>query len=269
MYKLILADLDFTLLDDNRNVSRETLEAVKKIQKAGVEFGICSGRSFMSLKRFTEMFNINKIGNLCICYNGSVIYEPYDNNIISQIKIKMDYAIEILSFLRNYDVDIIIYDTDKVMAEKLTPRVEEYMRISVLEPIIFNKFEDYIKGDITKILIKGNNEDLKKIEEEFLKNELSKKVLSFFSSKDLFEFNPLGVDKGNGVIKLSEYTGIPLSDIITIGDNYNDISMIEKAGLGVAVANANDDVKKIADYVTKATNNQCVMEEIYEMFIKK
>lgn len=268
MYKLVLADLDFTLLDDNRNVSRETIETIKKIKQSGVNFGICSGRSFMSLKRFCDMFEINKPGNICICYNGSTLYEPYNNNIISQSKIKYEYAIEIINFLRNYDVDIIAYDTDKVITEKHTPRIDEYMKMSVLEPMIFQRFEDYIKGDVTKILIKSTAENLKKVETDFKKSELNEKVLTFYSSKDLFEFNPLNVNKGSGVKALSIYTGIPLSEIIAVGDNHNDISMLEAAGLGIAVANANEYVKKAADYVCTASNNDCVMEEIYEKFIK-
>ena len=81
------------------------------------------------------------------------------------------------------------------------------------------------------------------------------------------EFNKIGVDKGEGLKHLAQIIGVDLSECIAVGDNNNDLPMLEVAGLSVAAGNAVDDVKKVCDVVTKADNNEGVIAEIIERFI--
>ena len=88
-----------------------------------------------------------------------------------------------------------------------------------------------------------------------------------YSSNRYMEFNKIGVDKGQGLKHLAQIIGVDLSECIAVGDNYNDLPMLEVAGLSVAAGNAVDDVKKVCDVVTKADNNEGVIAEIIERFI--
>ena len=89
----------------------------------------------------------------------------------------------------------------------------------------------------------------------------------YLSCKEYMEIMPKGVSKGNAVKAFCEEQGIPLVNALSAGDEYNDISMIQAAGIGCAVANARPDVKAIADYVTENDNNHGAIHEIIEKFM--
>lgn len=267
-YEFLLLDLDFTLLNNNREISEKNRLAIKEAGKKGVKTVICTGRSYMSAQKFIDRLELNKKGNYAIAYNGGIIYEPYNNNILTEHKLKKEHCIEIIKELKKFDIGIIVYSTDTLVIEKRTKEIDDYCRISALEPMITLKFEDFIGNNISKILIKANNREvLEKIELHFKALDISKKITMFFSSSDLFEFNPLNIDKGSAVLDLSRLTGIPTSKFIACGDNHNDISMIKNAGLGIAVKNGINEIKAAADYVTQRTNDEDAIAEVIEKFI--
>lgn len=268
-YKYILTDLDFTLLDDSRLIPKANIEAAAKLERLGIKLVLASGRSFMSLAKFINRLNLNKKGNYAIGYNGGIIYEADTNNILIEHKLSSNLANRIIKECKKFDVDIIIYDTDKLIAESRSEKVNEYCRISGIEPIITN-LSEYLslsEKEISKILLKSNNNELKKAEQYFMASDISKYAAIFFSSSDLFEFNPYGIDKGSALEEFAELMNVSSEEIIAVGDNYNDIPMIERAGLGIAVSNAVPEAKAAADYVTISDNNAGVFKEIIEKFI--
>ncbi|MBR1737630.1 MAG: HAD family phosphatase [Firmicutes bacterium] len=266
-YKLIFTDMDGTLLNKEKFVSKEDMEAIKKAEKMGVQTVICSGRSHMSLQYFVNMLGFDKDEHYAIGYNGGIVYKTKNREIIIQHKMKLEYAKKILNECRKFDIDIILYNDAQIIVEKMTEEVKQYCEMSRLEPVMVGKYEDIMKCDISKILLKGSNEKLKKIYDYFLNTEYVKDVDMFFSSERLLEFNPKNVNKGSAIKELCEYLGISTDEVIGIGDSYNDIEMIEISGVGVAVQNANDDVKKKADYITKRTNNESPFSEVADKFI--
>ena len=96
---------------------------------------------------------------------------------------------------------------------------------------------------------------------------LTEKVGVFFSGEDILEFNPYNIDKGTGVKDLLEKINIDPSEAIAIGDNFNDIPMIENVGMGVAVKNGVDEIKSVANYVTENDNNHNAVAEVIQKFI--
>lgn len=267
-YKLLLLDLDFTLLDNNRQISENNRKAILRAGENGVKTVICTGRSYMSAEKFIKRLELDKKGNYAIAYNGGIIYEPYNNNVITEHKLKKEDVVEIISELKCFDIGIIVYTTDALFIEKRTKEIDDYCRISALEPIIIKNFEELPKSNISKILVKAfDKKILDKIDKHFKSLELSKRITSFYSSRDLYEFNPLNIDKGSALIELSKITGIPSDEIIACGDNSNDINMVKNAGLGVAVKNGIDEIKAAADYITERTNDEDAIAEVIEKFI--
>lgn len=267
-YKFLLLDLDFTLLNNNREISDKNKEAILKASQAGVKTVICTGRSYMSAEKFIKQLELYKKGNYAIAYNGGIIYEPFNNNIILEHKLNKTDALEIISELRGFDVGIIVYSTNTLVIEQMCPEIEQYCKISALEPMITQQFESFIQDNISKILIKSHDRKvLSEIENHFKNTDLINRVTMFYSSSDLFEFNPLNIDKGSAVIELSKYVGEDLSTFIACGDNYNDINMIKNAGLGVAVKNGVNEIKAAADYITENTNDENAIAEVIEKFI--
>lgn len=127
---------------------------------------------------------------------------------------------------------------------------------------------DFLKDQpISKILYQNTDVPYLMSLEPQMKHIWEGECAVSYSSNRYMEFNKLGVDKGAGLKHLAEILGIGIEETIAVGDNYNDMSMLQVAGLSVAAANAVDDVKKACDIVTKADNNQGVVAEVIERFI--
>lgn len=265
MYKIIFSDLDGTLLDDNGKISDDNLKYIKKASDKGIRFVICSGRSYVSLEKFINVVGNNKKDDYGICYNGGIIYKTHSNEIITEHRLERDTAVKIAKMCRKYndDVGVIGYVRDKLIVEKVNQIVDEYCEYAKIDPVVVNDFSD-IDEDFSKVVVNGFNTALKKLEKE---SDSIPNINKFFSSPILYEFGRLGVDKGSALKELCRLLNIDIKEAIAVGDNYNDISMIEQAGLGIAVSNSENEVKEIADYITISSNNDSPFKEIVEKFI--
>jgi len=263
-YKVILTDLDETLLDNHKTITNKNKQAIKKIINNNVKFIINSGRSYMSINPFLKELELDKKGNIGVCYNGSIIYETDTNRHIIDHRVKKNDAIKVIDIISIFDADILVYIDNRLIVEKINNQIDNYCKISKLTPIV-GKFKEYINQDVSKILLMGKYEILKKAEGLLnIYNNFSVEL----SSDNLLEINKKDINKGSAVIDISKILNINISDIIAVGDNFNDISMIKKAGLGIAVANAKKEVKESADYVLESDNNNSIMNEIFYKFIK-
>lgn len=267
-YKYLLLDLDFTLLNNQREISEKNKEYILKATEKGIKTVICTGRSYMSAEKFIKKLELNKKGNYAVAYNGGILYQPEDNKILIEHKLNKNDALEIIRELKKFDVGVIVYATDTLVIEERRAEIDDYCRISALEPMITQNFEEFIQDNISKILVKSlDKEKLRAIEEHFKKTDLANRVTMFYSSSDLYEFNPLNIDKGSAIVELSQYLGESLDCFIACGDNFNDISMVKNAGLGVAVKNGVEEIKAVADYITERTNDEDAIAEVIEKFI--
>ena len=179
-YKLIFTDMDGTLLNKDKLISKEDMEAIKKAEEMGVKTVICSGRSYMSLQYFVNILGFDKDEYYAVGYNGGIVYKTKNNEIIIQHKMKLEYAKKLLSECRKFDIDIILYNDDKIIVEKMTEEVRQYCEMSKLEPVMVGKYEDIMKDDISKILLKGSNDKLIYIYMHFLNSEFTENVDMFF-----------------------------------------------------------------------------------------
>lgn len=269
MYKLILCDLDATLLDDNKNIPDINIKYIKLAIENGCKFVLSSGRSNMSLNNFNKSLGLNVKDCYCIGYNGGIIYEADSLKILSENLLKGNIAREFIRLCRNYEVDIMVYYNENLYYEKFSDRIDIYAKRSKLIPIAVQNLEEVCINDVSKVIIIGKNSVLNNVDKSVKMSNIAKISTTFFSAEDLYEFNPLNIDKGSALMELSDILNIPPEKIIAIGDNENDIPMLEKAGLGVAVANGIDNIKKMADYVTEKTNNEGAVAEVIERFVLK
>lgn len=270
-YKMICLDMDGTVLNDEKKVSKENVEAIKKAHDIGVKVAICTGRLFANAKVYAGMFGIKAP---VIASNGAYIKDKDSNEIIYESILTEEDAKKIYEILNKYGIAIFFNTSDSVISNRSFNDENTYVRMNKLLPedqkvnLIYT--EDMLhciekhKEEILKcICIEKDIEKLQKARREI--EELSKfEVVSSFG--DNFEVMCKGVSKGRAVEVLANYYNVPREDIICIGDNENDLSMIEYAGLGIAMGNADERVKKIAKYVTDTNNNSGVAKAI-EKFI--
>ncbi|GAA0179414.1 Cof-type HAD-IIB family hydrolase [Clostridium sediminicola] len=270
-YKLICIDMDGTLLNDEKKVSEENKKAIKDAHDKGVHIAICTGRLFTSAKNYGDIIGVKAP---IIASNGAYIREKDEERVIYKKTIDRDIAIKIYETIKKFKFSKFFNTFDVIASEgpfpdwymyiKFNEGLPEEKRIKLKE---YETFYDFIKesnGEILKFV--AASKDIEELETAKVELRKLNDIEIFRSSPMNFEINAKGVSKGNAVKKLAEIYGLDSSEVICIGDSNNDMSMIEYAGLGVAMRNAEDEVKDIADYITE-TNNNCGVAKVIREFI--
>lgn len=266
-YDVAFIDLDGTLLRDDKSIPESNIKAIREMYKMGMEIVIASGRSHMSLKNVCDDLYLNNYDGYGIGFNGGTIFTRKPYNVIYESKIESGLAKIILSFIRNHNVETFVYAEEMLWIEKVTDRAVAYSRHSMIVPKKVKKLEQAVNYDVNKIIIMGNNDELKKIQAEFNKTELKKKIDCCFSSSRLLEFNNIKDNKGTAVKTIMNYDKFKNKKSIAIGDSYNDIPMFEVCDLSVVPSNSDEEVKARSSAVTNSNNNDGILSEIIEKFI--
>ena len=270
-YKLIACDLDETLLNDNHFVGKKNHDAILKARKEyGVKFVPATGRGFMQIQTELAKLGLKDIEDeYVISFNGGALSENKGNRIIEFNGLSFDKMKEIFEAGLNFDVCQHIYTPDKLYVFNLSESEKErlaHLKLDVIYPKENNV--DFLKDTpVAKILYQNTDVPYLMSLENKLKSITDGCVAISYSSNRYMEFNAIGVNKGQGLIDLANKLGIDIKDTIAVGDNYNDLSMLKVAGLSVGANNAVDDVKAICDYVTKANNNEGVVDELIRRYI--
>lgn len=266
MYKLIATDLDETLLQSDKHVSIKDVETIKKLED--VKFVLATGRGFLSIQNtLKEIGLFDKTNEYTISYNGAVICENKDNKIIHLQELGYKHAQRLFDVGLNYDVCIHVYTLDNCYTYRMFDNERQYLNNRIQTVEFDSKDISFLANEpILKVLYCSQDFDyLKQIKKELnLDNEYDVSL----SANRYLEFNLKGVNKGNALIKLAEYLNIDVKDTIAVGDSLNDLTMIQKAGLGIGVKNATQEIINDCDVILDSTNNESPITEIYERYIK-
>ena len=274
-YKMVCIDMDGTLLGKRKKISKESKEVIKKVHDKGVEIVVTTGRIYINAAYYSHLLGVE---SPVIAANGAIVRDKHTNKVIYENPIKTDVCIKLIDllykmnfFFQFYTLDG-IYCGDKVtmLATKLymTKQVG-YENLKIKYYVIkdlkeWKEFFEKTNGQITKCIAFSLDPnkilDLKKELKEF------KDIVYFGAGSRSVEINNKGVSKGKAVKALADYYGFKREEIVCIGDNENDISMIEYAGLGVAMGNAIEEVKELADYITSTNKENGVAKAIKKFF---
>ena len=275
MIKLIASDLDGTIIDDKRRISQENFKAIADLNKANIPFVVCTGKTYCISKDICKDLN----ANYGIFGNGSQIVNLSTGEEIARNILNYDEINICISIAKKRKLHIHAYTEDSIITQNL-----EYMDLrnyilfpSQIKIKIVKNISEYIKKErptILKLVISSKNN----IEE--LKVELEKRTsLSIvcisktgkYKDKiidkeyEYLDISPLNVSKGKALKILEDYLKLPKENILSIGDNINDIDMFRGSGIGAAVNNAYDGVKNVANYVTtNSVDNAGFAEAVYK-----
>lgn len=270
MYKLIACDLDETLIKPDRTIDEKDIVAIQKLKNKGVKFVLATGRGYNTVQGTLKELDLwNEPDQYVISYNGGAITENKGNRLLFFKGISFEKAQELYRRGLSYDVCIHVYTKDAVYAYNLTEDEKAYVKNRQKMTEIFDSNIDFLKGqEIVKVLYTNTDfEYLQKIDQDL--KDITFDMDVSYSSNRYIEFNQKGVNKGAGLKQLASLLHVDIKDTIAIGDNYNDLSMIQIAGLGAGVQNAVPGVKKDCDYVTQATCEQGAVSEVLEKFVLK
>jgi Cof subfamily protein (haloacid dehalogenase superfamily) len=270
MYKLIVSDLDETLLNDNHEICNRNIEAIKKASAIGVKFVPATGRGYMGIEKILKTLDLyNKEEEYTISFNGCSVTENRNNKMLVFDHLPFDKAQELFNFGLTKNVCIHVYTGDTVYVYNLNEdeknrfvhQKSEYIEIK--EPSI-----EFLRNDpIAKVIYQNVDVPYLMSFEDEMKPITNDAVSVSYSSNRYMELNKLGVNKGDAMLDLAKRLGVKIEETIAVGDNYNDMSMLKVAGLSVAAGNAIEDVKNVCGYTCKNDNNEGVLAEIIEKFI--
>lgn len=271
MIKLIASDLDETLLQTNKHVGQYTIDKIAQAKKKGIHFVCATGRNYVHIRpTLKEVGNYNEPNTYTISLNGACVTENKNDKILFSQPLQFKDADQIYQIGLRYNVCIHVYTTEEVYAYHLNEEEKEFLnhRMEVIE--INEKNLNFLQNqEIIKVLFQNLDFDyLRQIEKE-IPDDLKKQFDISYSSNRYIEFNKAGINKGVGLQFLCDYLHIDLEDTMAIGDNFNDLSMLKKAGLGIGVKNINEHMKDEVKIILEHTNDEDGVGHAIEQYILK
>ena len=264
--KVLILDIDGTLTNSQKDITPKTLEALLTIQEMGHIIVLASGRPTHGVKKVSDLLQLEKFGGYVLCFNGARIMNVKTKEVVYQQCFPKECIAPLYEYAIEHDMGLVTYRDNKVITGT---RVDEYMefeaRLNLMELEQVENFVSYVDFDINKCLFTAKEDVAPQLEKELAKQYDG--MLSVYRSEAFFiEAMPLGVDKAASLDRLFEIIGVDKVDTVACGDGFNDMSMIEYAGVGVAMANAKEAVKKVADVVTAKTNDEDGLLEVIESY---
>ncbi|GAB6138041.1 Cof-type HAD-IIB family hydrolase [Halanaerobaculum tunisiense] len=263
-YELLAIDLDDTLLGDDYKIAARTQEAIKQAEELGVKVVIATGRMYASALPYIKQLECTEE---VITYNGALVKEAATDEIIDHQPVPLELAQQVSTYVEEHDLHLNLYVDDLLYVNKVGLEAEYYEEVSGVKPILIEEeVTDFLDQPSTKLLIV--EKDLDRVEEILadLEEQLGSQLYITASKSYFIEIMTPDVSKAAALDRVAEKAGIAAEDIVAIGDSYNDLEMIDYAGLGVAVDNARGQVKEVADYIT-LSNDEAGVAEVIEKFI--
>ncbi|MCL2854072.1 MAG: Cof-type HAD-IIB family hydrolase [Defluviitaleaceae bacterium] len=273
MYKLIASDVDGTLMGEDLVIHPDNRAAISAAVDAGVAFVLCSGRSHKSLRQLHDDLGLPTKNAYIISFNGGAVYSVEQEAVVHEEHPQFDAVLGAIRLFNNRprkgEIEIFVYrDSDNILTEHGSTTAENYSKISQTEI----HFTHDVQGDTeaaghaVKVVFIGWREPLEAFRRELIM-ELGDAAEVFFSSEYLLEIGSPRASKGIALQWLCEKLGIDVAETMAMGDNYNDLTMLETAGMGVAVANGVDAAKAIAGHVTQKNAEQGAVAEAIQKFV--
>lgn len=248
-YKLIAFDMDGTILDKEGNVPTPTVNAIQKAMAQGVQVTLATGRMFRSAARCAQLLGIRIP---IICYQGSLIADPWDSHILQHTPMSIATARDAIQEVSQTGVHLNVYIDDELYVNEMTDGLKRYAERNNAEPHLVSDLASCIEKEPTKIMAWGDAKAVDKAHALLVEN-IGPRCLITRSYATLCEVGHPDSGKANALKFLTGMLGIEQRETVAVGDGGNDVDMIEWAGLGVVMDTAPDEVKAKADWVAKSS----------------
>ena len=261
-FRLVVADIDGTLLTRDREITPGVLAAVRAAQADGVRVCLATGRIWLSARQYFERLGADPPA---ILYNGGLVYDFRAATVLRRTHLDYEHARAVLEILREVpEVQPHLYAGDRVFTGRVNELTDRYRRKDSVQVEEVGDLVAFLPRDPMKILIIGARPDLERAVSRI--RTIPMPINTVFSEETYLEILPVGSSKGVALEFVAAYLAIPLSDVVAVGDNLNDLEMLHAAGLGVAMGNAPDALKSAADAVTR-TNDEEGVRDVIERFV--
>ena len=271
--KMIFLDLDGTLLNDKKELPEINKKAIEAAVEAGHKVMVCTGRPLCSVIKLLPIFGLDKPGCYAITFNGGLIYDAGAQSTIYQKTLPLDQVKYVFEKAYEFgNIHIQTYTDHHVICEHDTKESLDYScKTKTDRKVVPDIFEELNGQEPCKMLAIAFDTDCKQITafRDFMAEYCNGKIDMYFSSPEYLEFMPAGINKGHAIRWMCEYMNIPLKNTIAVGDAENDIAMLETAGIGCVMKNADHEMKKYGTYITEQDNNEGGVAEVIQKFMLK
>ncbi|ANQ49555.1 Cof-type HAD-IIB family hydrolase [Flammeovirga sp. MY04] len=266
-YKMLVLDMDDTLLTDDHIISEKNKEMLLKAQDEGVMVVLASGRPTPAMLSFARELELDRYGSYIISYNGGTLIDMADESVVYSQSLSVKNIHDLYDFASHNGVDIITYSSDSIYSESHSKYIQVEIDITKMH---FDQVADFKKAvdfDGVKCIMLEEPSKLQEVKP--LLEEAFPELSISFSKPFFLEVTQTGIDKAATLARLSEITGIKQEQIIAVGNAGNDLSMVEYAGLGVWVDNVTPELRHKADVIVASNNDDGVAEVVEKFLLKK
>lgn len=265
--KVLVLDLDGTLTNSEKKITPRTKKALMEMQEKGHTVVLASGRPTPGITPLAKELELEKNEGYILSFNGGQITNCKTGEIVYQKTLPPEVVPKLFDLADKLDIGLLSYERDSIITGM---HYDEYIdiekNINHLPVKQMENITDYINFPLNKCLGTADPEVAAQAEKEYEK--MFGKTLCISRSEPFFiEITPMGIDKAASLERFCKLTGNKRENLIACGDGFNDVSMIEYAGLGVAMENAQAVVKEVADYVTASNDEDGVAKVIYEFIL--
>jgi Cof subfamily protein (haloacid dehalogenase superfamily) len=262
MIKLVVTDVDGTLLDNNADISELNLKALLSCEEIGIGIVLATGKSIFSIRPIIQQFDL-KLPQITL--NGAVIVDK-DLKVINSIKIPPGYYFELIKEIRENNYNPLVALTDgRIFFDRHHPDMKAFNRIKENITKIDSIETDFISKNCVSVSVAIKEEDPLDLH---LRNKFSSKLQLVRSGEYFFDILNLDATKGNALHFLAEMLKIDKKEIAVFGDSYNDLSMFSQAGLRIATGNSYQKVLEAADFITDENYNSGFGKAVYKYILK-
>lgn len=271
MYKLIALDIDGTLLNTEKKITPEVFTSIQEAKNQGAKVVLSTGRPLPGVTPLLEELNLTDDGDYVICFNGAVVQEVKSEKILCDLEMELeDFNLIYNEIYKKHNTFIHINTPTNLVTPCKIPGKYTQLEATInkidVEYIPVEKIDNNIK--FCKVMIVDESEKLEEIIKSIPK-EFYDKYTIVRSVPYFLEFLNKDANKGNALKALCDNINLPIEKTIAVGDEENDQHMIKYAGLGVAMGNARDSIKDIADFITTSNNEHGVANVINKFILNK
>ena len=265
---IFLSDIDDTLLNTDKTLSEENREAVLRFLDQGHLFALSTGRARDGAAKAAKKLGLYGLKNfLIVSYNGGLITDTHEEKVLCHHTVPQDLIGEVFDLAKQVGVHIQSYTDTSVVSETDNASLRHYLYLQKLPVLFVDNIRTCGLDEPTKLLVVDYQEprNVQRFRTVFEK-QFAGRLDCFNSNQYLLEIVPPGINKGSALRFLADWYKVPIENTISAGDAENDMAMILAAGIGCAVANADEPLKAAADYVTENDNDHGAIAEILHRF---
>ncbi|MCR4715659.1 MAG: Cof-type HAD-IIB family hydrolase [Lachnospiraceae bacterium] len=257
-YKIIALDIDGTLTNSKKEITKRTYDALIDYQDRGGIIVLASGRPTPGLKKYVNWLHLDNYGGYVLSYNGAHIENVKTGEVVHDQTVPNEYIPSLYEFAVKNDLGIVTYKDNFALCGNGQDEFLKYeANLNGLTCKDVDDFPNYISFPVNKLLMTAEGDMLARKERELAKQYDAR--LSIYRSEDFFlEIMPKNVDKAQSLLHLLNALDLTQENLIACGDGHNDKTMIAYAGLGVAMDNAKDEVKRAANVIAKSNDEDGV-----------